>query len=214
MTDLIFYSNPQSRGQIAHWMLEELGEPYDTRWIAYGEEMKSAEYLAINPMGKVPALKHKGAVITEAAAICTYLAMTFPAKGLAPAPGSPALADFWRWLFFAAGPLEMAVTERSMKWETTPEQSRMLGYGSYKTTMDALDQHLNGREYICDSGFSAADVCLGSHIVWGLQFKTIESRPAFETYAAKLAERDAYKRAVELGQKQTSNENQTGATNG
>ena len=210
MADIIFYSNPRSRGQIVHWMLEELGEPYETRWVGYGEEMKSPEYLAVNPMGKVPALRHlrrdeggadaNEVVLTETAAICAYLAAVYPAAGLMPTADDPALADYYRWLFFAAGPLESAVTVRSMKWQTTPEQYRSLGFGSYDATLDAVEGHLKGRTYICGDRFSAADVCLGSHIAWGMRFGTIEPRQVFKTYAERLTARDAHGRAVRLSQ--------------
>ena len=197
MADLIFYTNPQSRGQIAHWLLEELGEPYETRWVAYGAEMKTPEYLSINPMGKVPAIVHKGAVVTEAAAICAYLAAAYPSKGLMP-EGSPSLADFYRWMFFAAGPLETAVTARSMKWEAAPEKSSMLGFGTYGDTLGAVCRHLEDREFVCRGGFSAADVYLGSQLIWGMRFGTIEPREVFNNYAGRLAGREAYKRAARI----------------
>ncbi|HRE36661.1 MAG TPA: glutathione S-transferase, partial [Sphingopyxis terrae] len=106
--DLIFYTNPMSRGQIVRWMLEEVGAPYQTQILGYDDSMKGADYLAINPMGKVPAIVHRGKVVTECAAICAYLADAFPDAGLAPP--LEARADYYRWLFFAAGPLETAVT--------------------------------------------------------------------------------------------------------
>ncbi|MCY4046528.1 MAG: glutathione S-transferase family protein [Candidatus Dadabacteria bacterium] len=200
MADIVFYSNPQSRGQVAHWMLEELGEPYETRWMDYGGPMKSPEYLSVNPMGKVPAIRHKSrdAVVTETAAICAYLAMTYPSKGLVPAVDDPALADFHRWLFFAAGPLETALTARSMKWDVSPEKSSMLGFGSYRATLDAIEGHLKGGEFVCRSGFSAADVYVGSQLIWGLRFGTVEPRQAFREYTDRLVRRDAYRRAERL----------------
>ena len=221
MSDIIFYSNPQSRGQIIHWMLEELGEPYHTEWVAYGEPMKSPAYLAVNPMGKVPAIRHRRStgsagsagggndkgrevIVTEVAAICAYLAMAYPAKGLMPPPDHPAMADYFRWLFFAAGPLEMAVTTRNMKWESKPEHSPMLGFGSYQNTLDTIEGHLADREFICDSGFSAADVCLGSHLGWGMQFKTIEPRDVFKRYTEGLNSREAYQRADRICREQAA----------
>ncbi len=123
MSDLVFYTNPQSRGRIAHWMLEEIGQPYETVWLEFGPSMKSAEYLAINPMGKVPALRHCAALVTEAAAICSYLADRFPEKALSPATQDPARAAYFRWLFFAAGPLELAVTARTLDWQVPEGKS-------------------------------------------------------------------------------------------
>ena len=138
MSEIVFYTNPQSRGRIVHWLLEELAEPYDTQWIDYGEQMKGAEYLAVNLMGKVPAIKHLGAVVTETSAICTYLAASYPEKNLIPAVGDPALADFYRWMFFAAGPVEMATTAKSMAWEVEEGKQRSVGFGSHEDAMDAL----------------------------------------------------------------------------
>ncbi len=193
MPEIAFYTNPQSRGQIVHWMLEELAEPYETNWIEYGEQMKSAEYLAVNPMGKVPAVVHKGKVITECAAICAYLAASYPEKGLIPPVGDPRLADFYRWLFFAAGPVEQATTVKSMQWEASDEQSRMLGFGSIVSTFDALELALEPGPYVCGEQFTAVDVYVGSALNWGMMFGTIDKRDAFETYVARLVERPALK---------------------
>ena len=138
MSELVFYTNPQSRGRIVHWMMEELGQPYRTVWLEFGPEMKSADYRAVNPMGKVPTLRHGEAVVTEAAAICAYLADAFPEAGLAPAPTSPERAPYLRWLFFAAGPLEQAVTAKALGWTVPPGREGMAGFGSYADTLDAL----------------------------------------------------------------------------
>lgn len=191
MSDLIFYTNPQSRGRIVHWMLEELGEPYDTQWINYGEEMKSAAYRAVNPMGKVPAIRHNGAVITETPAICTYLALQFPAKKLIPAQGDPRLADFTRWMFFAAAPLEMATTARSLGWEVAKEREGMVGFGNYLEAINALDIALSKGPYICGEHFTAVDVYLGSALMWGMQFGTIDKRDLFSDYVERVTNRPA-----------------------
>ncbi len=200
MSEITFYTNPQSRGQIVHWLLEELGAPYDTQWIEYGEQMKSAEYLAVNPMGKVPAIKHRNMVVTEVAAICTYLAVSYPEKGLVPATDDPQLANFYRWMFFAAGPLEMATTVKSVGWEATPEQSRMLGYGSYADTLSALESALAEGPHICGEQFTAVDVYLGSSLNWGMLFGGVEKRPVFEEYAARLHARPAAQRCVQINE--------------
>ncbi|MBB6122498.1 glutathione S-transferase family protein [Sphingobium subterraneum] len=196
MDALIFYTNPMSRGQIVRWMLEEVGVSYEQRLLDYPSGMKSAEYLAINPMGKVPAIVHDGRVVTECAAICAYLADAFPEAGLAP-PTSDR-ADYYRWLFFAAGPVENAVTNHAMQWNPSPDQSRTVGYGSYETTIDALETAVAGKSFVANDTFSAADVYLGSHIDWGMQFGTIPQRPVFERYIAPLRERAAYRRAKEI----------------
>lgn len=195
--ELVFYTNPMSRGRIVRWMLEEVGQPYRTEVLDYAK-MKAPAYLAVNPMGKVPALAHGSTVVTECAAICAYLADAFPQAGLAPAPGSPDRGPYYRWLFFVAGPLEAAVTDRTLGVEIKPEQQRMAGYGSYGDVMDALEKGLDGREHLASDRFSAADLYVGSHLDWGMGFGTVEKRPAFQAYVARLRERPAYKRAAEI----------------
>lgn len=195
MSELLFYTNPQSRGRIAHWMLEEIGEPYQTVWMSYGPEMKSPAYLAVNPMGKVPALKHRNVVVTETAAICAYLADYFSDKGLIPPPGHPGRADYFRWLFFAAGPLEMAVTAKALNWHVPEGRNRMAGFGSFAETINALELALAGRPYLCGEQFTAADVYVGSSIGWGMMFGTIEKSPVFEAYVSRINARPAAQRA-------------------
>lgn len=197
MTDeLTLYTNPQSRGRIARWMLEEVGAPYRTENIEYGPAMKSPAFLAINPMGKVPAITHGSTVVTECAAICAYLADAFPAAGLAP-PGAERGA-YYRWLFFAAGPLEAAATNRALGFVVAPERERMAGYGTYATTIDTLEKAVTASEFIAGERFSAADVYVGSHVGFGMMFGTIEKRPAFERYWARLSARPAAVRAAAL----------------
>jgi len=191
--ELIFYTNPMSRGQIVRWMLEEVGAPYDTHIMDYGTTMKDEAYLAINPMGKVPAVVHDGKVVTECAAICAYLAEAFPDAGLTP--GADARADYYRWMFFAAGPVEQAITAKHFGIEPDADQQRSAGFGSLDHALDALESAVAGKTYVAGDHFTAADVYVGSQIDWGLQFGTIPSRPAFEAYAAALRERDGYKRA-------------------
>ena len=196
--ELIFYTNPMSRGQIVRWMLEEVGAPYETKVLDYATTLKSPEYLAINPMGKVPAIKHNGQVITECAAICAYLADAFPAAGLAPPVDSPARAPYYRWLFFAAGPVEAATSNKSAGFVASEGQQRMMGYGTYEATIDAMEGAVGAGDYLAGGKFSAADLYFGSQIGFGLRFGSLEKRPAFEAYAAKLQARPAYQRAQEI----------------
>ena len=192
---LLFYTNPMSRGRIVRWMLEELAVPYETVLLEYGTTMKAPEYLAINPMGKVPALKHGETVVTECAAVCAYLADAFPEAGLAPAPSSPLRGSYLRWLFFAAGPLEQAITNKAMGFEMPAGKSGMAGYGSFEQTIEVLAAAVRDRSYLLGDQFSAADVVLGSQIGFGLQFGSLEKRPEFERYWAGLASRPAKLRA-------------------
>ena len=194
--DLIFYTNPMSRGQIARWMLEEVGAPYETRILDYGTTMKDADYLAVNPMGKVPSIVHDGKIVTECAAICAYLADAFPGAGLAPDVADR--ADYYRWLFFTSGPVEQAITAKQFGIEPEADQQRMAGFGSLPAALDALEIAVAGKAFVAGDRFSAADVYVGSQIDWGLQFGTIASRPAFEAYVAPLRERAGYKRAKEI----------------
>ncbi|MBM9594166.1 glutathione S-transferase family protein [Roseitranquillus sediminis] len=198
MADLTFWTNPMSRGRIVRWMLEETGAEYETHVLGYGPEMKSPDYLAVNPMGKVPAIRHRGTVVTECAAICAYLADAFHEAGLAPDPASPARGTYYRWLFFGAGPVEAAVTNASLgvKLET-PQLEGRVGYGSMQRVLDTLQDWLDGREYVLGDRFSAADVYLGAQVAWGLQFGTLEERPGFRDYAERLMARSAAIRARE-----------------
>jgi len=196
--EIVFYTHPQSRGRTVRWMLEEVGRPYRTEILEYGTSMKAPAYLAINPMGKVPALTHGRTVITEAPAICAYLADAFPEAGLAPAPADPARGPYYRWLFFAAGPVEAAISARGMGWEVPPERARMMGYGSYAQLLDVLEQELQGRTYLAGDRFSAADLYFGSALAFGMKFGLVETRPAFEAYVAGLLSRPACVRAAEI----------------
>ena len=192
MSELIFYTNPMSRGQIARWMLEEVGADYEQRLVQYGPEMKGPDYLAINPMGKVPAIVHDGKVVTECAAICAFLAEAFPEAGRAPT--AEERADYYRWMFFGAGPLEQAIINHAMKWESPEDKQAMLGYGSYELAVETLACWLADRDYVCGDRFTAADVYVGAQVDWGQAFGTLPPRPVFAAYAERLRARPAYQR--------------------
>jgi glutathione S-transferase len=195
-TPLVFFTNPMSRGRIARWMLEETGQPYETRVLEYGPAMKAPGYLAVNPLGKVPALRHGEHVVTECAAICAYLADAFPAAGLAPPLDRR--AEYYRWLFFAAGPVEAAVTNHALGVEVPAERRGMVGYADVHTIADVLAEVVSRSEYLAGDAFSAADVYVGSHIAWGRRFGTLEDRPGFDEYLARLTSREAFRRAQAL----------------
>lgn len=196
MSDLIFYTNPQSRGRIVRWALEEVGADYEVRVMGYGDSMKGADYLAVNPMGKVPAIQHKGKVVTECAAICAYLGDAFPDAGLVPAPADR--ADYYRWLFFAAGPVEQAVTNKAAGFAPSAEQGRMFGYGNFDQAVDVLESAVAKTPYVCGDAFTIADVYIGSQVMWGMQFGTLPKCDAFAAYAERLSGREALKRAAAL----------------
>src|SRR5271166_7202691 len=202
MTDeLIFYTHPMSRGRIVRWMLEEIGRPYRTELLDYGTTMKAPAYLSINPMGKVPAIRHGDTVVTEAAAICAYLADAFPATGLAPPPGSRERGPYYRWFFFAAGPVEAAVTDKALGFEIPVEREGMVGYGNLERALAALEGALYRTEYIAGDRFTAADVYAGSLIGWGMMFRGIDKRPAFERYWSLVSARPAAIRARAIDDK-------------
>ena len=194
--EVLFHTHPMSRGRIVRWMLEEAGCRYRTELMAF-EDLKSPSYLAINPLGKVPAITHHGVVVTETAAICAYLADAFPAAGLAPAFAAPLRGSYLRLLFLAAGPLEAAITDRALGVEVTPEQSAFVGYGSQERLMAVIGQTLAvASPWLLGERFSAADVYLGSQILFGLKFKTIAPQPAFQDYLQRLMARPAWQRAT------------------
>jgi glutathione S-transferase len=198
--NLTLFTNPMSRGRIARWMMEEAGQPYEVMNVPFGPQMKSGEYRSVNPMGKVPALRHGEHVVTECAAICAYMAETFPQAGLAPTADER--ADYFRWMFFAAGPLEQAVTNRAMGFVVPDDKRGMSGYGSYETVMNTLEKAVSAHDFIAGNRFTAADVYVGSAVAWGLLFGSIEKRPAFEAYAGRVTAREAYRRTHQLCEKE------------
>lgn len=191
--EIVFFHNPMSRARIAHWMLEEVGVPYEVRLIDFERgDNRTDEFLAVNPMGKIPTIVHRGVVITEAAAICTYLADAFPKAGLAPALDDPARGTYFRWLFFGAGCVEPALIDRM--FERPPARRSALGYGSYEEMLDTLETAITPGPFVLGERFSAADVYLGSQMVWGTMTKLLEPRPAFDAYQERVTRRPAYQR--------------------
>jgi glutathione S-transferase len=195
---LTFYTNPMSRGRIVRWMLEEVAQPYETVVLDYATTMKAPDYLTINPMGKVPAIRHGDTVVTEAAAICAYLADAFPQANLAPPPGDKRRGPYYRWMFYGAGPVEAMASNHAMGWAPPADKQGMFGYGSRDAVMSALEYAVSQNDYLTGDTFTAADLYLGAQIGWGLQFGTIEKRPAFETYFARITDRPGFKRAREI----------------
>jgi glutathione S-transferase len=206
MTDtIVFYHNPFSRGRIAHWMLEEVEASYRIEVLNFDtREQKRPDFLAVNPMGKVPAIEHRGTVVTEAAAICAYLADVFPSAGLAPACDEPERGTYLRWLFFGAGCIEPSVIDHILK-RSSADAARIVGYGNYQDVLDTLDRALGSGPYLLGERFTAADVYVGSLLGWGLTTLSVEARPSFESYVARCNERPAYQRSFaqceELGRK-------------
>jgi glutathione S-transferase len=195
MAEYTFFTNPMSRGQIARWALHEAGVSYDQVLVPWVE--KPAALLAANPMGKVPTVIHHSQtgdkVVTECSAICAYLAEVHPEAGLGPSADE--CADYFRWMFFAAGPVEAAVTARSMGWEVPRDREMMAGWGSYDRTIGALEGHFSDNDFVCGARFTMADVYVGSQVDWGLTFGSIPPSEAFVAYAERLQARDAYKAA-------------------
>ena len=195
MAEYTFFTNPMSRGQIARWALHEAGADYDQVLVDWAA--KPGELLAANAMGKVPTLIHHAVggdrTIAEAAAICAYLADAHPLAELAPRETER--ADYYRWMFFAAGPVEQAIVAKSMGWGVPEGREGMVGFGSLGRVLDTLEAHLGAGEWVCGERFTMADVYVGSQVDWGLAFGTMPARPAFEAYAARFRARDGYKAA-------------------
>ena len=196
--ELVLYTNPMSRGRVVRWMLEEIGQPYKVEVLDYASTMKGPAYVAINPMGKVPALRHGEAIVTETAAICAYLADAFPQARLAPPPGDRLRAPYYRWLFFCAGPYEAASSNKVLGFVVPPERERMMGYGNIGKVLSTLEAAVSSGDYLVGNSFTAADVYVGSQIGFGMMFGMLEARPAFERYWQRLSARPAFVRAKQL----------------
>lgn len=193
---LTLYTNPMSRGRTARWMLEEVGAPDDTVLLDYGPPMRTPDYLALNPMAKVPTLVHGDRIVTECAAICLYLADAFPDAGLAPPPDRR--GAYYRWIAFGAGPVEAAVTNHSMGFDPDPKFRARVGYGDYDSVIATLERAVGDSPYLAGESFSAADVYTGAQIGWGLRFGTIPDRPALRAYWDRISARPALARASTL----------------
>jgi glutathione S-transferase len=195
MAELALYHAAPSRSSVVLWMLEEVGQPYDVKVIklSEGDNLKP-DYLAINPMGKVPVLKHRGTVITEVAAICTYLADEFPQAKLCVPIGTPQRGVYLKWLFFGPGCLEPAVIDRAAP-RKEPARRGMLGYGDFDTTMNVVAKAVEKGPWLMGEQFTAADVVIGANVRWGMMFKMLPERKEFLDYAARIAARPAARRA-------------------
>ena len=196
MADIVFYTNPQSRGRMVRRMLEECGVDYRTELVAYGEAMKSEAYRRVNPMGKVPALVYDGRVVTEAPAIIAFLADACPGANLAPPPAQR--QDYYRWFFFMAGPMEAAITNKALGVTIPPEKTGFVGYGSFDTAVATLIDAVGRAEYLTGDRFTAVDVYAGSHIEYGLRFGMLPEDATLRAYVERLAGRPAWQRAAEL----------------
>jgi glutathione S-transferase len=196
MAKLTLYHGAPSRSSIVHWMLEEVGEPYDIHLLnMQNGETRSPAYLAINPMGKVPALRHGEVVITEAAAICAYLADEFPRAGLNVPIGDPMRGIYLKWLFFGPGCIEPAIMDRAFpRPDGAPKTA--LGYGDYDTVLDVVATAVKRGPYLLGNQFTAADVVIGSTLRWGMMFKMLPERAEFVAYTKHLGERPALQRAT------------------
>jgi glutathione S-transferase len=192
---LTLYHATPSRSSIARWMLEEVGEPYEIELLNLKEgDQRKPSYLAINPMGKVPALKHGDVVITEAAAICCYLADAFPAAKLAPPIGDTRRGPYLKWLFFAPSCLEPAMIDKALDRPAAPRTTA--GWADYDTVVEVLRHAVAGTTHLLGEQFTAADVVVGASLRWGLMFKLLPELPEFMAYTQRLAERPALQRQL------------------
>ncbi|MFS0848875.1 glutathione S-transferase family protein [Novosphingobium panipatense] len=195
MADYTFFTNPMSRGQIARWALHEAGADYDQVLVDW--KNKPAALLSANAMAKVPTLVHhaedRDRTISEGAAICLYLAEMHPEARLLPNDGE--MADYYRWVFFAAGPIEQAITSRALKFEPGPEQEMMAGWGNFDRAIGAIEEKLAEDDWICGTRFTMGDVYVGSQIDWGMTFGLIPPLPSLVAYAERCQQRPAYQAA-------------------
>ena len=199
--ELVLYHNPMSRSRIVHWLLEEVGAPYRLELIDLEKgEQKSPAYLALNPMGKLPTLVHRGVVVTECAAVCAYLADAFPTAKLAPALDDPQRGTYLRWLFFGAGCVEPAIADRMLS-RTEVANTGTLGYGSYDDVLRTLEGALGTGPFLLGDRFSAADVYVGSQLQWATMVKVLDPQPTFQAYMGRLMARPALKRVFEANEK-------------
>lgn len=200
MAEFTFYTVAMSRGQISRWALHEAGADYEH--VVFDWASRPDDFTDINPMNKVPALVHHHRqqdggshdhVITEAAAINHYLAETHPGKGLLP--DTHEKAAYYRWLFFAAGPIEQAVVAAAMDWKVPPERAGMAGFGSLELALSAMEGWLTHNDFAAGDRFTMADTYVGSQFVWGLRFGSIPETPAFKAYVERVTNRPAYAEA-------------------
>jgi glutathione S-transferase len=202
--EVTFYHNPMSRGRMIHWMLEEVGAPYRIELVDLQKnEHKLPTFLAINPMGKLPAIVHRGVVITECAAICTYLADAFPAAQLAPRTDDPTRGTYLRWMFFGAGCVDPGLIDRMLA-RPAPERYQALGYGRFEDMISVLEKAITPGPYVLGERFSAVDVYIAAQIGFALMTKTLDGSSAFQSYVARCTDRPAYKRAMAQGEELTA----------
>lgn len=193
MSNMTLYTNPQSRGRVVEIMLSELGIDCDRVQLEYGTSMKSAEYLSINPFGKVPTLVDGEVVIYEVGAICAYLADKYAEKNLAPTLSDPKRGLYYRWMFMFAGPIAGAMTDRLLGATPTKEQEISVGYGNYDSAYNALITGVTqAQPYLCGEQFTAADVFVGSFLIFMLQYNRIEPHPAITRYTDMLKQRPSF----------------------
>ncbi|MGG7518464.1 glutathione S-transferase family protein [Allorhizobium undicola] len=197
--DVILYTHPMSRGRMVRWMLEEIGRPYTTEWLLYGPAMKDPAYRAINPLGKVPAIRHGETIVTETPAILAYLADAFPQAGLAPEPS--ARGSYYRWLFFTAGPVESMVINNACGFVVPDEKRGMMGYIDQKDMLDVIEAAITAGPFIAGDKFSAADVYVASHLGFQMNMLGMEKRPAFVDYTQRMTSREAFARAAAIDAK-------------
>jgi glutathione S-transferase len=193
---LTFFHSPNTRSAGVRILLEELGAPYELHAVNMkAGEQRRPDYLAINPLGKVPAIRHGDAIVTEQVAIYLYLADLFPDANLAPPIGDPLRGPYLRWLTYYGSSFEPAVVDHAMKRDPAPPA--MSPYGDYDTMLNALAEQLRRGPFMLGERFSAADVLWGTGLGWTMMFKVVPERPEFVEYAARVKARPAYQRATE-----------------
>ena len=196
---LKLYTNSFSRGVVVDWLLIELGVECERIEVAFQTEMKTPEYLKMNPFGKVPVLVDGDVVVYELGAIVAYLADKFPEKGLAPALNDPKRGIYYRWLFFISGPWEAAATDKMLGVGVNAEQQSFVGYGNYDDAYNAFVVGLGEAEpYLCGQQFTAADVLVAAMLFWQLKMGEFQTHPAIERYLENVSQRPGYKKFADF----------------
>lgn len=202
MEKIVLYTHPQSRGRNVVWMLEECGAEYETVLMNFGEDLHSPAYLAVNPMGKLPALKYGDTVITEASAIITFLADLFPQAKLAPAQVDGQRGEYYRWLFYTASSVEAALMEVAFQLPIQPSMRKSLGYGSMEQVIATLDGQLSKQSYLLGEHFQGCDLLLAGLLMFAIRSGALSPTPAMQAYLARITERAAYQKMLQMGEAQ------------
>lgn len=202
MEKMVLYTHPKTRGRNVVWMLEECGAEYETVLVNLSSGLQDPDFLAINPMGKLPALQYGDAVITEAAAIITFLADLYPQAQLAPSVGTAERGGYYRWLFFSVNSVEAALMEAAFHFNITPDMRKTLGYGSLERVLQTIDSQLAKQPYLLGNAFQSCDLVLSGLLMLAIRSKTLTPTAAMQDYLARIMARPAFQAMLTISEQQ------------